>query len=852
MAKQLIFTSARRGLEPGQSGYCTVARHRDLRERLVPELERFSSYHHLNHRQGEQVLNPVVHAYRVVSLGDTRYHIFTRIVDCGTDYSNRSNYLAHHLVAEEREMPAKLIPAEVFLAWKGWKDRWDAEPTYFGPGDEVSLVGLSESLGEILPAKTWAELAGDAGAAACALDPQGRQNFSFFYRPEHADKLLHLFRESAFLTSQGERLRLTFTTFLQGADRAADFRWAGCWAGVQTPAASARTLIDVSKPGLVAAPDGAVTTRAREGDRPKLAATPVATPRTGLTLAKQSNSKPVTAPLPSRAPIRPTSRLISIEDGDKPKSQVWRWGGLGLACFLVIATALWFLWPRSEEVGPTSSAAYAPPQIPQLPAATLEQIPSTQRPAEKIHKLASDPVKESATADPNYDVSYPGAATSNNAPNLNAGSLDAPTSAPQQVFIVIADEKSLARRATAPLLPQPMLADITSEAATIEMRSALGSWSAARPTKIQDESYKIGELDFYKTGELSFVPLKSTHFLRSGNLTNIILTSPGEWIDKPLLPNQPIIKANGDLDAALPKVDIWDPAKRSYVPAILVFTFTSNRAELTNQKRLKIDNGLGPEFSDATHFAQNAVAFEGGRARILLSLNADAKNPPRYGRREDITRQLGHLSSQKTEEATKARDKAAAAIRAVATAPEVTGHKELIALTGYTRPRTVHLLDELSNEPFVTSTSNANARKLLLRWIGGDAISNLGLEPTVDSLEKFYSFIEQLESKITSATSQKEALTKFRAWIGGSKRDNNAFDSLNTRLDEILANGEFRRLKRAEAERETKIAVDALEIADASNQLLTLLDDLANRRNGSISIEVQLPDLSRILFLQIK
>ena len=40
MAQQLIFTSTPQGLEPGRSGYCTVARHKDLRHRLVRELER--------------------------------------------------------------------------------------------------------------------------------------------------------------------------------------------------------------------------------------------------------------------------------------------------------------------------------------------------------------------------------------------------------------------------------------------------------------------------------------------------------------------------------------------------------------------------------------------------------------------------------------------------------------------------------------------------------------------------------------------------------------------------------------------------------------------------------------------
>ena len=44
MAYQLIYTSVRRGLIPGRSGYTVAARHRQIRERLVSEIERVSGY----------------------------------------------------------------------------------------------------------------------------------------------------------------------------------------------------------------------------------------------------------------------------------------------------------------------------------------------------------------------------------------------------------------------------------------------------------------------------------------------------------------------------------------------------------------------------------------------------------------------------------------------------------------------------------------------------------------------------------------------------------------------------------------------------------------------------------------
>jgi hypothetical protein len=131
MAKQLIHTSAPRGLEPGSSGFCVVARHRDLRERLIPLLERASAYHHTNRPAASATaapLNPVIYSHRIFSLGSDTYHILSRIVDAGNDYTRRSNYLAHHLILDNAEAAAaanaNLTPADLLLAFS-------QQPTHF-------------------------------------------------------------------------------------------------------------------------------------------------------------------------------------------------------------------------------------------------------------------------------------------------------------------------------------------------------------------------------------------------------------------------------------------------------------------------------------------------------------------------------------------------------------------------------------------------------------------------------------------------------------------------------------------------------------------------------------------------
>ena len=45
MPLQLLFTSARQGLVPGRSGFCTVARHRAMPERLAQLLEGLGTPH---------------------------------------------------------------------------------------------------------------------------------------------------------------------------------------------------------------------------------------------------------------------------------------------------------------------------------------------------------------------------------------------------------------------------------------------------------------------------------------------------------------------------------------------------------------------------------------------------------------------------------------------------------------------------------------------------------------------------------------------------------------------------------------------------------------------------------------
>lgn len=189
MPWQLIFTSAPRGLTPGQSGYCTVARSRDLREALIPRLEKFSYY------TPEANRNPVICAHRIVELRGVRYHVLSRIVDAGLDFTKRRKFIAHHLVLEPAELDAAGSPATIFLKWKGWLEHWEGDPQWLDPGAAMPETPTAKHLRAV---DAW--ITGDQWE-----------------------------RESFLHSLEGCAWDLTFTNCFQPGDEPADFRFKAVW-----------------------------------------------------------------------------------------------------------------------------------------------------------------------------------------------------------------------------------------------------------------------------------------------------------------------------------------------------------------------------------------------------------------------------------------------------------------------------------------------------------------------------------------------------------------------------------------------------------------------------------------------
>ena len=220
MSKELIYTSAPRGLLPGSSGFCTVAMSEGLPNSWRERLESLSAY--TRTYPPDDPRNPVVFSHlRVNSL-----HVLSRIQEMGEEYTGRTNHLAHHVVLDDRELPlggpAWLLSQPGFLieAWSGTA-RW-LEPARVVPnGDSLPRV-----------CRTWQKLTGDAGWAGVLAE-------TFLESPERpalllyeaGQKVLSLFVEAMALLPPERRWDTTFSTYFTGLLPGLTCSWRGVLRG---------------------------------------------------------------------------------------------------------------------------------------------------------------------------------------------------------------------------------------------------------------------------------------------------------------------------------------------------------------------------------------------------------------------------------------------------------------------------------------------------------------------------------------------------------------------------------------------------------------------------------------------
>ena len=211
MAYRLIFTSSPRALTGGRSGFCTVARSKSMSEKLASLVEKCGTYEH------EKNMGAPIFLHKNLFFAGQNYHVLSRISEAAPDYTNRSNYLAEHIVIPDTELAELPTPAEILLNKKDWLDKWDGEPQWL---DDVTIEKSKPQYAP--PAKNWQAEFGDAGKA----DLLQKNAPAIFAYPQDAELLLKLFAESASLQTPIIRAwDYTFTTSFTDSENPSDYSW---------------------------------------------------------------------------------------------------------------------------------------------------------------------------------------------------------------------------------------------------------------------------------------------------------------------------------------------------------------------------------------------------------------------------------------------------------------------------------------------------------------------------------------------------------------------------------------------------------------------------------------------------
>lgn len=211
MPLALVFTSAAQGLAPGRSGFCTVARHAEMPERLVALLEGLGTPH--------ATAGTATYSLRRLEAGGRVWHVLSRFTAGGLDHTRRDNRLAHHLAFEERELAALPPPADIARRWTGWRSDWPEAASWLEP--------LRLQLGQgqpLIPCANWRRATGTGAKAAWLVSGETAAN-ACLVNAGDTDALLALFAEASALLG-GASWSASFTT--DGSVTGADgFAWCG-------------------------------------------------------------------------------------------------------------------------------------------------------------------------------------------------------------------------------------------------------------------------------------------------------------------------------------------------------------------------------------------------------------------------------------------------------------------------------------------------------------------------------------------------------------------------------------------------------------------------------------------------
>lgn len=163
--------------------------------------------------------NPIVYSHYRFQLGGQRINFLSRVAPYGTDYSGRTNKLAHHILARTENLP-ECGPAQLMLQNNFFVTEWDGTTNLIS-----SQKQLPNARTENFKAVTWEATTGDAGWAGVLaqhyIDSPSQPVFIIY---EPGTVILPLLAEVLSLLSPEKRWDATFNTYATSLPQGSD-----CW-----------------------------------------------------------------------------------------------------------------------------------------------------------------------------------------------------------------------------------------------------------------------------------------------------------------------------------------------------------------------------------------------------------------------------------------------------------------------------------------------------------------------------------------------------------------------------------------------------------------------------------------------
>jgi|GEM_PF-6234014 len=313
MAYELIFTSVPRGLKPGSRGFSTVAFTEGMPANYVQTCETLSGYTHaFQTHDPNYARNPIAFSHYRFRIGGQAFSILSRVAAYGTDYSERSNKLAHHIMVTDSECVAvgpawTMTPADFFAT------EWKEEPHLIKTARRLREVAISG-----YRADHWCSMTGDAGwAGAIAqrfLDAPDKPVFLIFHPGQN---LLPLVAEITSLLPEEKRWNFTYSTYFTAIPQGTDCFLRCCLPNAEGLRMSRRSpdalVLDLTAARAELAETGPLIDAARTGKMPvvtrpaaeKIAAAPVVQEVSSQPAKRESSKHQIRVSYAGTAPLAP-------------------------------------------------------------------------------------------------------------------------------------------------------------------------------------------------------------------------------------------------------------------------------------------------------------------------------------------------------------------------------------------------------------------------------------------------------------------------------------------------------------------------------------------------------------------